>query len=246
MQAEKSAVFWLLPAIISLMFAGSSSAHDLIWPGEKLKNLFPQVETFEQKNLYVSDEQRSHIEKLQGSKLSEEDIRPSVYLAMVRNTPDSPPHKGAAIMFIDASGEGGKIEMGVVVNGKGEIAKVHLFENKESANMTQRAFLKQFEGKKASDPSFLSSHVRAESLHEKETVPYGDNCPLCGEYGYCSKPPTHEEAANALKSYFGKRGLNVMVLKQKDRFLEVEVYRNGTLVDRVLLDLRTGRIRSIY
>jgi 2-phospho-L-lactate transferase/gluconeogenesis factor (CofD/UPF0052 family) len=124
------------------MVAGNSSAHEVIWPGEKLKKLFPQAESFEQKH--------------------------------------------------------------------------------------------------------LSSNVYAESLREKETTPYGDNCPLCGEYGYCSNQPTHEEAANALKSYFGKRGLRVIVLKQKDRFLEVEVYRNGTPVDRVILDLRTGRIRSMY
>lgn len=98
-----------------------------------------------------------------------------------------------------------------------------------------------------SDPFvLLSSGVHVKGHDEKDTAPYGDNSPLCGEYGYCGKPPTQEEAANALKSYFEKRGLRVMVLKQKGRFFEVEVYRNGTLVDRVLLDLRTGRIRSIY
>ncbi len=94
--------------------------------------------------------------------------------------------------------------------------------------------------------SFPGSDVQAEGPYKSETVPYGDNCPLCGEYGYCSKQPTQEEAANALRLYFGKRGLRVIVVRQKDRFLDVEVYRDGNLVDRVLLDLRTGRMRSIY
>jgi len=66
---------------------------------------------------------------------------------------------------------------------------------------------------------------------------------LCGDYGYCARTPTHKEAVNALKSYYEKRGLRVLVLKQKDRFLEAEVYRNGNII---LLDLKTGRIRSIY
>lgn len=167
MQPKKSMIFWLLPAIISITFAGSSPAHDLIWPGEKLKKLFPQAESFEQKNLYVSDEQRSHIERLLESKLPEEDVKPSVYLAIVRSTTDSPPRKGAVIMFIDAYGEGGKIEMGVVINGKGELAKIHIFENKESANMTQQAFLKQFEGKKASDPFKVGADITAPPGKEK-------------------------------------------------------------------------------
>ncbi len=80
----------------------------------------------------------------------------------------------------------------------------------------------------------------------EKVAPYGEECPLCGEYGYCSKPPTHDEVVAALEAHFGKQGLSVVILKPRDRFLEVGVYRNGKLVDRVLLDLKTGRIRSIY
>jgi len=147
--------FVLIPAL--------SSAHDLVWPGEKLKAMFPQAESFEQKNLYVSDEQRSRIEIALGSKLPEEDLKPSIYLAVVRTSPDSPPRKAAAMMFIDAYGKGGKIEMGVVVGGKGEIIKVLIFENNESGEVSSDAFLKQLEGKKASD----SFTVKAPAGNEK-------------------------------------------------------------------------------
>ena len=41
----------------------TSYAHDIVWPGEKLKALYPQAVSFEQKNLYISDDQRSSIEK---------------------------------------------------------------------------------------------------------------------------------------------------------------------------------------
>ncbi len=91
----------------------------------------------------------------------------------------------------------------------------------------------------------VSNDAYAEDKPEKIT-PYGEDCPLCGEYGYCSKQPTREEAVEALKLYFGRKGLNIIILKPRDRFLEIGVYRNGNLVDRVLVDLRTGRMRSVY
>jgi hypothetical protein len=79
-----------------------------------------------------------------------------------------------------------------------------------------------------------------------EITPYGAYCPLCGEYGYCTKQPTKKETADALKSYYSKRGLKVVLIKQDGRFAEAEVYKDGELVDKILLDCRTGRIRSIY
>lgn len=157
-----------LSSIILLLFLVSVSfAHDLVWPGEKLKALFPQAESFEQKNLYVSDEQRAAIEKALGSRLPEEDLKPSIYLAVVRSNPDSPPRKAAAMMFIDAHGEGGKIEMGVVVGGKGEIMKVYIFENKESEKLLQLQFLRQFEHKKSSDIFKVGADISAPPGRDK-------------------------------------------------------------------------------
>jgi hypothetical protein len=132
-----------------------------VWPGEKLKAMYPQAESFEQKNLYVSDEQKAVIEKALGGRLREEDLRPSIYLAVVRSGPAAPARKAAAIVFVDVDGERGKVEMGVVVGGKGEIVKVHIFENKEPVAILQPAFLKQFEGKKASDPFKVGADLNA-------------------------------------------------------------------------------------
>jgi len=151
----------IFSAIVFLFLATGSYAHDLVWPGEKLKALFPQADSFEQKNLYVSDEQKSFIEKSLGSRLPEEDLKPSIYLAIIKTGTDSPPRKAAAIMFIDAFGEGGKIEMGVVVSGKGDLMKVLVFENKESSKVTQQVFLRQFEGKKATAPFKIGSDITA-------------------------------------------------------------------------------------
>lgn len=154
--------------VIAFLFLSVGSyAHDLVWPGEKLKALFPQADSFEQKNLYVSDEQKLSIEKTLGSRLPEEDLKPSIYLAIIKTGADSPPRKAAAIMFIDAFGEGGKIEMGVVVSGKGDLMKVQIFENKESSKLIQQAFLRQFEGKKATELFKIGSDITAPAGTDK-------------------------------------------------------------------------------
>ncbi len=77
-------------------------------------------------------------------------------------------------------------------------------------------------------------------------TPYGDYCPLCGDYGYCRKQPTKKEVSQALNDYYLKKGLKASITRQFERFVEAEVYRKNFLVDRVLIDIRTGRMRSIY
>ena len=148
-------------AALIVFNAGASLSHDLVFPAEKLKTLFPQAQSFEQKDLYISDEQRAKIEGQLKSRLPEEDLKPSIYLAIIKDRPETPPKKAAAIIFIDSQGERGKIEMGVVVGGKGELIKVRLFENKEPDQLTLPSFLKQFEGKKAADSFKVGSDITA-------------------------------------------------------------------------------------
>lgn len=161
-------VVLLLPLMI-IMFSKAAFGHDLVFPAEKLKILFPAAESFEQKNLYLSDDQRARIEKQTKSRLPEEDLKPSVYLAIVRKTPDSALSKAAVILFVDALGAGGKIEIGIVINGKGELLKVHIFENNESEKLSQQAFLKQFEGKKLTDPFKTGTDITSPAGTENTT-----------------------------------------------------------------------------
>ena len=150
-----------------ILYPSVNYGHDLVWPGEKLKALFLQAVCFEQRNLYVSDEQRKNIEASLGSKLPEEDLRPSIYLAVVRKSSDSPPKKAAAIIFIDAYGKGGKVEMGIVVSGKGILEKVLIFENNEAESIRQTLFLEQFAGKKAGDPFKTGEDISYPALEGK-------------------------------------------------------------------------------
>lgn len=95
-------------------------------------------------------------------------------------------------------------------------------------------------------PFLLFQNAYAADPSGRGITPYGDTCDLCGDYGYCGREPTHREVVGALRSYYGKRGMEALVREPKGRFVEVEIYKNGRTVDRVLLDLKTGRIRSVY
>jgi hypothetical protein len=49
-----------------------------------------------------------------------------------------------------------------------------------------------------------------------------------------------------MKHYFKTKGLDVKKVRGRGRFLKAEIYKKDLLVDRVLFDRRTGRVRSIY
>jgi len=80
----------------------------------------------------------------------------------------------------------------------------------------------------------------------KSVIPYGDFCSRCTKYGTGNRPVNINEAVAAMKHYFDTKGLTVKEIKGRGRFLKAEIYKEDLLVDRILFDRRTGRIRSIY
>ncbi len=81
---------------------------------------------------------------------------------------------------------------------------------------------------------------------EEGGIPYGAPCGLCGDYGYCPQLPSPGKASRFLASFYAGKGLKTVVKKSGRRFMEAEIYREDVLIDKVLLDMRTGRIRSIF
>lgn len=77
-------------------------------------------------------------------------------------------------------------------------------------------------------------------------TPYGDFCPRCTLYGVGREPVGHGKAVAAMRAYFANKGCTIGNIQGGGRFLKVDVYRNGVLIDRIIFDRRTGRIRSIY
>jgi hypothetical protein len=84
------------------------------------------------------------------------------------------------------------------------------------------------------------------TAHRRVVTPYGDFCPLCTNYGIGRKAVGIDHALKAMKDYFARKGFEIRNVKGRGRFLMAEVFKDGQLVDKVLFDRRTGRIRSIY
>jgi hypothetical protein len=82
-------------------------------------------------------------------------------------------------------------------------------------------------------------------------MPYGHFCPGHGQgpYGKRRVVKTADEAKQLVEAYFSSLGQNVSVGRIEERriFYFVEILNSdGALIDKAIVDRRTGRIRSIY
>ena len=71
-------------------------------------------------------------------------------------------------------------------------------------------------------------------------------CKECTRYGTCKSILPLEDAIAALGQYYSDRGYKVGRVWHRGRFIEAEIYRDNRLVDKVLFDRKSGRIRSMY
>jgi len=75
--------------------------------------------------------------------------------------------------------------------------------------------------------------------------PYGGS--RQGEYGEKKAVPTAAEARKTLKEYFSKRDVTIGEIREKEFYFEAEIKdKQDKVIDKVIVDKRTGRIRSIY
>lgn len=81
---------------------------------------------------------------------------------------------------------------------------------------------------------------------EGPVTPYGGSCASCGRYGICKAMINTEDAEKAMKDYYNKKGLNIKIENKKGRFIRAIVQEKGKVVDVIIFDRNTGRIRSIY
>jgi len=77
-------------------------------------------------------------------------------------------------------------------------------------------------------------------------TPYGDFCPQCGKYGTCNTIMTNYDAEKALKDYYDRKELEVEIQDAGERFIKARIHDAQGIVDIIIFDRRTGRIRSIY
>jgi hypothetical protein len=83
-------------------------------------------------------------------------------------------------------------------------------------------------------------------------APYGQNCPGRrggGPYGARVTVATAEDARQVIETYFAGQGRKVSVGPMAERpwfFIADVLDKEQKPIDRVIVDKRTGRIRSIY
>jgi len=86
-----------------------------------------------------------------------------------------------------------------------------------------------------------------QAVHEgKPITPYGDSCLRCSEYGTCKYTLSHEDAKKAMMDYYHKKGYVVELILKNGRFIKAKVKDENKVVDIIIFDRRTGRLRSIY
>jgi len=93
--------------------------------------------------------------------------------------------------------------------------------------------------------AFSSSEVDAWPK-AKPVTPYGDYCPQCGKYGTCKDQMSQKDAESAMTEYYRKKGLRINIITIKGRFIKARITEKDDIVDVIIFDRRTGRIRSIY
>ena len=92
----------------------------------------------------------------------------------------------------------------------------------------------------------LLSAVSVSLAEEKNITPYGDYCKDCAAYGACKDALSLDESVKSLSRYYDERGLRVGAIQHKGRFIVADIYKENKQVDRVLFDMKSGRLRSIY
>jgi hypothetical protein len=101
-------------------------------------------------------------------------------------------------------------------------------------------------------PAASSAQPWRRGMHDMyERPPYGQFCPgMRGDpYGARKPVKTTDEAKQVLESYFEGTGKRVGIGNIEERrwfFIAELLDPEGTLIDKAIIDKRTGRIRSIY
>jgi hypothetical protein len=80
----------------------------------------------------------------------------------------------------------------------------------------------------------------------RPVTPYGDFCKQCTQYGTCKSRMSHDDSKKAMMDYYHKKGLIVEIENKRGRFIKAKVKDKDEVVDVIIFDRRTGRLRSIY
>lgn len=148
----------LILSFVSIFMLSSTLilAHEAGWPGKRLAEVFPNAKNFKARQVTLNAEQIANIEKATGTKIGTEEKTPTFYIAygIDKESKSDKLQTIGAVLFIDAVGERGNMEINVAISPKGTLYSVSLWKNKESKQLGSNEFLKQFNEKKKPDDLF--------------------------------------------------------------------------------------------
>ena len=153
-----------------VLWTSSVWTHESAWPGKRLAEVFPKAKKFKARQITLTAEQIARIEKETGSRIEGEDKAPTFYIAY---GPGEDGKSGelqpmGAVVFIDAAGQRGNMEVNVAITPKGTLQSVSLWKHQESKQLESQEFLKQFEGdKKGTDAFQIGKDITAVPGAEK-------------------------------------------------------------------------------
>jgi len=152
---------WLISILVFVAAAIAphhASAHQRTWPGKRLAEMMPAANKFTERKLTLTAEQISWVEKTLGESILTDDKTPSFYVGV-----DGKGRSLVVVVYVAATAENGKIELGVAIDAVGASTKVVLFEHGESGAVASNDFLGQLTGKKAADKFKIGDDVKAPS-----------------------------------------------------------------------------------
>ena len=152
---------WLITILVLVTAAiapHNASAHQRTWPGKRLAEMMPAANKFTERKVTLTGDQVKWVEKTLGESIRTEDKTPSFFVAV-----DGKGRGLGVVVFVDTTGENGKIEVGVAIDLAGMATKVALFEHSESSTVASKDFLGKLAGKKAVDKFKIGDDVKAPS-----------------------------------------------------------------------------------
>lgn len=89
---------------------------------------------------------------------------------------------------------------------------------------------------------FAASYPAA-AMQNAPVFNYGASC--FNPYGAARKKMSFVKTTHAVEEFFKKKGLEVRFLGHNRRFIRAVIYKGDKQVDSIIVDIRTGRMRSI-
>ncbi|OYZ23573.1 MAG: hypothetical protein B7Y39_04515 [Bdellovibrio sp. 28-41-41] len=138
-----------------LLVCSTSIGHEKKWPERRLRQAWPQAQSFTSKQVSLTSSQISEL-KSEGVQIDSKDRSPIFYFAQSKVTSGGKPQTLGLILFIDSYGANGPMEITVGLSSDGLVQKIDIWEHTENSSVTKEAYLKQFIGKSSKDPMLVN------------------------------------------------------------------------------------------